>query len=142
MEMIQSLGINSTAIIQFGIFIFTFFFLRTYVFSAYHEALLKRQEKTKGGEEIANEYAVKTSELHSQYQDEARKVHHEISKIYQINRNEALADADRVVNQSRAEAQKLIEAARVSMAQAIASATQSLKGQTGSVALSDRKSVV
>ena len=136
MEMIQSLGINSTAIIQFGIFIFIFFFLRHYVFSAYHEALLKRLEKTKGGEEIASEYAEKTSELHSQYQDEVRKVHHEISTIYQKNRTEALADADRVMHQARAEAQKMIEAARVTMAQAVASATQSLKGQSSGVALS------
>ena len=136
MEMIQSLGINSTAIIQFGIFIFTFFFLRHYVFSAYHAALLKRLEKTKGGEEIANEYAEKTSELHSQYQDEARKVHHEISTIYQHHRNEAMADADKLVTLARLEAQKMIEAARVTMAQSVATAAQSLKSQTSGVALS------
>ena len=136
MEMIQSLGINSTAIIQFGIFIFTFFFMRHYVFSAYHGALLRRLEKTKGGEELANEFAEKTAALHAQYQDKARKVSQEINTIYQKNKNEALVDADRVINQARAEAQKMIEAARVSIAQAISSATQSLKGQTSTVALS------
>ncbi len=135
MEMIQSLGINSTVLIQFGIFIFTFFFMRTFVFYPYHEALLKRLEKTKGGEEIAGEYAEKTSELHSQYQDAARKAHHEISTIYQKNKSEAMADADRIVNQARAEAQKMIEAARVLMTQSLASATQGLKNQTSAVAL-------
>lgn len=136
MEMLQSLGINATAAIQFVIFILTFIFLRTYVFSAYFQAYEKRNEKTKGGEELANEYLGKTSELQALYQTEARKVAAEINGIYQQKKGEALNEQESIVSQARSEAQKRIESSRVSIAEAVSSASGLLKGQVNNVALS------
>jgi F-type H+-transporting ATPase subunit b len=135
MEMLNSLGINSTAAIQFVIFLFTFYFLRTYVFSAYYQAYEKRQEKTKGGEELASEYSEKTAQLHAKYQEESRKIHNEISAIYQKNRGEAMSEYEKTISEARAEAQKLVESTRTSISKAIATAAAGLKGQTGDLAL-------
>lgn len=136
MEMIKSLGINSTAIIQFGIFVVTFFTLRLYVFAPYHKALLLRQEKTKGGEEIANDYVGKTAELQSVYQNEARAINSQISSIYDKNKTEAVAEADQMVQQARAEAQKIVETSRAAIQQAVSTAAKTLQGQTSAMALS------
>src|SRR4051812_22524150 len=103
MEMLNSLGINSTAIIQFAIFIVTFYFLRSYVFTSYYQAYEQRQQQTKGGEELANEFGEKTAQLHAQYQEQSRKIHSDISAIYQKNRNEAMGEHEKTIAQARSE---------------------------------------
>ena len=60
MEIIQQLGINGTALIQFGIFICAFFFLNLYLFTPYYKALEERENRTLGGEDLALEFQKKS----------------------------------------------------------------------------------
>ena len=135
MSMLLQLGINETVFIQFVIYIATFTFLTLYVFGPYSAAVQARETKTKGSEEIANEYHKKTVELHSEYETKAREVHGHIQEIYKKLKQEAVSDYDKIVAQARAESQKGLEETRKSLQTALASATADLKSQTTNISL-------
>lgn len=135
MGMLQSLGINSTALIQFVIFVFTITYLAVFVFKPFSEAQEERSVRTKGGEDLAQEYHKKTIELHSEYEVLAREVHSKISEIYAKARATANAEYEKLVGEARAEANKKIEENRAKIAKTVASVSEELNAQTPGVAL-------
>lgn len=135
MSLINALGINEFAIVQFGIFILIFGFLTTYVFKPYVAAYEQRQDRTKGGEVLAEEFQHKTTELHADYESRARLLNSHIHEIFAKHRAEALAEYDRIVGRARQEATALIEKNRQSLATAVHAAADELKSQTPAVAL-------
>lgn len=107
--MLNQLGINSTSLIQFAIFIITFFALIKLVYEPFTQALLERQKRTLGSAEIAEEIGRKSIELHSEYSVKAREIHSVISEIYKVVKAEATNEYDRIINRAREEARQLIE---------------------------------
>lgn len=135
MSLIHALGINEFAAVQFVIFILIFMFLTNYVFKPYVAAFEQRQNRTKGGEVLAEEFQQKTTELHSDYETRARLLNSHIHEIFAKHRAEALAEYDRIVGKARQEATALIEKNRTTISSAVTSASGELKSQTPQVAL-------
>lgn len=133
--LLHQLGVNHFAIYQFFIFIGLISFLSIYVFSPYLKALEAREERTKGGRELATEYQAKTVEMHSTYQDRARDVNNKIQAIFQKSRAEAMVEYERIVGVARGESQALIEKNRQTLNQSVATATQELKNQSTTMAV-------
>lgn len=135
MEIIHQLGINQTALIQFGIFICMFFFLNIYLFTPFYTALEEREKRTLGGEDLALEYQKKSTELHSEYQTKAKEVSKQIKDIYDAHRNDAVKEYDAIVSKAKDEASQLLEAKAKSISQAIQAASAALSAETSSVAM-------
>lgn len=135
MELLNALGINHYAIVQFFIFILVFIFLTQVVFAPFLKAYEGRLQRTKGGEQLADEYQAKTQRTQNEYAEKAREIHARIQTIFQKSRNEATAESDRIVGQARKEAEALIEKNRQTVAMATSQASSELKGQTAQMAL-------
>lgn len=135
MHFLHALGINQYAIVQFALFVFMFTYLTTSVFGPYFKALLEREKRTLGGEQLAEEFHVKTAELNTEYQNKARSVRAQIQDIFAKKRNDATAEFDQVVAKARERANDLVERNRVEISRSIASANKDLESQTSTMAL-------
>ncbi len=135
MEIIHQLGINGTAIVQFGIFICAFFFLNLYVFTPYYKAFAERENRTFGGEDLAQEFQKKSTELHSEYQTKAKEVTKKIKEVYDAHRSDALKEYDILVVGARAEAQSFLEANNQKIAQSIQATAAALRAETTNIAI-------
>ncbi|MGZ3742281.1 MAG: ATP synthase F0 subunit B [Pseudobdellovibrionaceae bacterium] len=135
MGIIHQLGINGTVFIQFGIFICAFFFLNLYVFTPYYKALEERERRTRGGEDLAQEFHKRSVELHSEYQMRAKEVTKKIKDIYDSHRLDALKEYDALVGRARAEAHTHLETNNQKISQSIQATSAALRAETTSVSV-------
>lgn len=135
MDIIQQLGINGAAAIQFAIFICTFFFLNLFVFTPYYKAHEEREKRTLGSEDLAQEIHKKSTELHSEYQVKAKEVTKKIKDIYDAHRSDALKEYDTLVGKARAEATSLLETNNQKIAQSIQATTAALRAETTNISV-------
>lgn len=135
MDIFGQLGINTTAGIQFVFFAIALLFLTKFVFTPYAHALEERQNKTKGGEDLAAEYQAKSVELHSEYETKIRALNVEIKNIVDASKAEANKQYETAVAKSRSEADQLVSSNRTKITAAVELASKELKSQTQAVAL-------
>ena len=135
MEIIQQLGINGTALIQFGIFICIFFFLNLYVFTPYYKAHEERENRTLGGEDLAQEFLKKSSDLQNEYQAKAKEVTKRIKDVYDAHRAEASKEQESLLNKARSEAASLLETNNQKIAQSIQATTAALRSETTNISV-------
>lgn len=133
--MLNQLGINSTTIIQFAIFVITFFALIKLIYEPFTEALLERQKRTLGSAEVADEINKKAIELQSEYSNKAREVHGKISEIYKGIKSEAANEYDKIVSKSKDEAKVLIDENRKAIEFQSQKLTLDLESQTPVIAM-------
>lgn len=133
--MLQQLGVNQTAIIQFVIYILTFTALVFLVYSPFYKAQLLREEKTKGSEDLAHEFIKKAEDLHTEYQHEARELNSKINTIFNESKNIAQKKYDESLSEAKNESQKAIEANRDKIKGAIGAASVELQKQVPQLAL-------
>lgn len=133
--MLSQLGVNQTAIFQFAIYIVTFTALVFLVYKPFYQALLLRQEKTKGSEDLANEFSKKTSDLQNEYQKEAREQNGKISAIFSEARADGQKQYDATLAGARTESQKIIEENRNKIKGAVGAAAVELQKQAPQMAL-------
>ncbi|MES3036804.1 MAG: ATP synthase F0 subunit B [Bdellovibrionota bacterium] len=130
MSLLSQLGVNETFFIQFIIYICMFSFLSLYVFAPYAQALEKREEKTKGTEQVAEEYRNKYNEVNSAYQNKAKEVHSRIQEIYQTIRKEAAQEYDKIVDQAKQQVASLMDSNNLAIEKEVTQATVQLKTQS------------
>jgi len=135
MGLLQALGINGLAIIQFGILLVIFLFLSLYVFGPYLRAAEERQTRTKGGEALADEYQQKTTDLQIRYQERAREIHGQIAALFQQSRSEAATEYERIVGKAREESNRLIEKNRLTIGEAVSVASADLRREATQASL-------
>ncbi len=135
MEILQQIGVNKTALIQFVIFAIAILFLTKVVFSSYAQALDERENRTKGGEDLAVEFKKKALELQGEYEVKAREVANEIKGIFDAQKAEASSSYEGIVNTARQNAEGLVLENRTKITAAVSSASADLKAQTNTVAL-------
>lgn len=142
MEILQAFGINSTAFIQFFIFLTTFTFLVVYVFGPYVQSVTDRESKTKGSEEAALEIKNKSLELHASYQDKAKEVHGKINEIYSATKSNTAKDYESILAKAKDEALKLLEENRLKIFKSIEVASAQLKEESMSIAILVSKKLI
>lgn len=135
MDIFGQLGINTTAAYQFVFFAIALIYLSKVVFTPYAQALDERQKKTKGGEDLATEYQAKSVELQAEYETKARALNNEIKAIIDSAKSQAAKDYEQAVEQSRLQADKLVQQNRTTVVSAVESAVAELKSQTSAVAM-------
>lgn len=134
MAILEQLGINSTAIIQFFFFVITLFVLAQVALVPYAKAFEQREHRTKGGEGLAQEILKQAQDLRAQYESKARQVSGDIKTIFDSYRGEASKEYELIVAQARAESQKLIEENRSKVNVEINEASKKLKDEVPQIA--------
>lgn len=135
MDIFSSIGVNSTAFIQFALFAITLIFMSKVVFEPFAHALEERQKRTKGGEDLALEFQKKSVELSSTYELKAREINASIKSIFDAARGDANKKYEGVVGSARAEATDLTTKNRAQIAAEVEKTSAELKSQTSNVAM-------
>lgn len=126
MEILKQLGINSTIIYQFVIFVFSYIAISQLIYGPYTKALLKRTDATKGSEDFAGTLLQQASELRANYEKKAIEINSEIKTVYDQYHKEAWKEYEEIVSRARKESHDLIEKARVQIQVEIADAAKSI----------------
>ena len=135
MDIFGQLGINTTAAFQFVLFAIALIFLSKVVFAPYTHALEERENRTKGGEDLAVEFSNKAAELQSQYETKLRALNSETKSIMDAARTKATQDYESTVSGVRTEAEKMVQENRKTIAQSVQAAAAELKSQSPAVAM-------
>lgn len=128
-EILQQLHLNGTFFIQFAIFALAYLVLTRVLFQPYAKALDERENRTKGGEDLAVELHGKADQLRQQYEAKARLVSGNVKTIFDDYRTEANHEFGLIVSKARAESQKVIESARSKVSVEISAAQQQLTSE-------------
>ncbi len=112
MEILLQLGANSTAFIQFGLFVVAITFLTTVVFNPYFKAYDERMKKTKGADAVAKEAGEEAKNTALVYQAKAREINNTIKTIFDTKRSDAAKLSNDLLAQAKTEAEKNIVSAR------------------------------
>lgn len=134
MAIFQQLGIDGTIVYQFFIFVFGILFLSLYVFVPYRDALIKREERTLGGEELTEELYKESQALRIKYEVRAKEINTSIKAIYDDIRKESSTETEKIVASSREEAHATIEENRKRIAVEVAESGNLAKSQIATVA--------
>ena len=108
MEILNSLGVNSTIFVQFGIFLFTFLVLNLVAFKPYAKAHRERHGRTLGEEELAKKLFTEGQDLEFHYEKRAREINDEIRSIFDSARGEANKRYSEILESARLESQKVV----------------------------------
>ncbi len=134
MEMLNALGLNHTAFLQFAIFSVTFFVLTFGLFSPFAKALEERQERTKGASAASEDLVNETNSLRQQFETKARSINGEIKSIYDENRSQGVKESEKILTTAREQANSIVEKARASVAAQVTEAQRKLKDEVPVVA--------
>lgn len=134
MAIFQQLGIDGTIVYQFFIFVFGILFLSLYVFVPYRDALLKREERTLGGEELAGELNKESQDLRTKFEARAKEINFAIKSIYDDIRKETSTETEKIVASSKEAAQATIEETRKRVSIEVAEAGKLIKSEIPVVA--------
>ena len=126
MNIIAALGINATLWLQLGIFLVVYGFLRKVVFSPYFKAYESRQGQTQGNQEHAEKLFSQTRELQTLYQRKARSLNADIKTIYDKARLEAAREQEKLQNDGREKAKKILDQSRTKIQEQYSHAREEL----------------
>lgn len=129
MELLKTLGLDSTVAFQFGIFLIVYLFLSNLLFKPYLKAFNKRKEQTVGKTDTAERYISETQDLENEYETKAREINQQFKVIYDESRTLALKEHDRLVSEARAKAKSLTEKAQQEITSQMQAAQQELQSQ-------------
>ncbi len=135
LQMLHQIGINQTTFLQFLIFIATAAILTFVVFGPFLSAHLAREERTKGGEDLAADLAKKAQQLQIDYQSEARNLHQQIQEIFQTARAGVAADSEKILTTARAEAQSSVAQTKTQIAATVEKLKESFETEKQNLAL-------
>ena len=119
MEILQQLGANQSAFIQFFIFAISIAFLTVFVFNPYFNAYDIRLQKTRGVESVAKDTIEETKNLNLIFQSKARESNDKIRSIYDVEKGLAQKTSDEIIKLAKADADKIISNSRAEISQQI-----------------------
>ena len=106
MELLKSLGINNTIIIQFFIFIIAYLILTRMVFMPYFKAYMERYNRTVGSEDDATKLIEETSGLEAEYEENAKALNIKIKKIFDSEKKTAVDEQTKILKSANLKAEE------------------------------------
>lgn len=133
MELLKSLGIDGTLWIHIACFAIGYLSLSNFVFKPYAKALAERENRTVGGEELAQQLLVQAGEINANYEQKAKAISASIRAEYDKNRVEALRESELLISSARLDAAKLLESSRNKIASEIGAAKSALASEVPAI---------
>ena len=129
MQVLQSLGVNSTLWIQILIFFIAFLILNNLVFRPYLKAFEKRGEQTLGQANLAEEIDLRTQDLHMQYEASLRRQNQEVQKIFNDLKKDGAQEAGQLLDQARVQMENITANTRQKVNEDVSRAKDEFKTQ-------------
>ena len=133
MNILSSLGVNSTLWIQLACFLVSYVALSNLVLKPYLAALTEREKRTIGNEETAIRLIEEANNLYAQYEKKAREINSEMKSEYDVSRAKALKEAEALLHSAREEAATLLDSARSKITGEIQTARKSLSADVPAI---------
>ncbi len=115
MEILQQLGANSTAIIQFIIFSIAITILTLFIFNPFYKAYDMRLQKTKGADNVAKEAIEESKNLSLIYQTQLRDQAEKIKNTFDLHKKEAQILSDESLQKAKAESEVYLKKSRTEL---------------------------
>lgn len=133
MEILASLGVNSTIGIQFCIFLVAFLVLNLLVFKPYLAAYEEREKRTSGQTKAAEGLFEEANKLKEEYASMARTQLEESQAIYAQAKKEAGSVYQEKVDEAKKVASSEVEKARIEIANQLSAASTNIKSEVSSI---------
>jgi F-type H+-transporting ATPase subunit b len=133
MDLLTSLGVNSTLAIQMGVFLVVYVVLKNVLFDAYFKAYIERNNRTVGQTELAEKYVTQTRELEARFAAKATEVNDRFKILFDKTRGEANKEYDRMITDARMQSKTLVDQARITIQKDMESAGNQLKSEVATV---------
>lgn len=134
MDLLISLGVNSSLAMQFGIFAIVYAVLKYVLFTPYFAAYNERNNRTVGKTELAERYIAETKALEEKFAQTAQEVNERFKAVYDKTRAEALKDYDQLVNDARARSRTLVEDTQKKIRGELEAARTQISKEVGGIA--------
>ena len=137
---LQVLKLDHTIVYQLAIFLFTYIVLLYLVFKPYMNAHVARKNATAGTQELAEQYLLETKDISFKYESKAREINTQIKGIFDDSRKEATKLQEEIIQNARAQAEKITKSMREELKSVKANAKEALKKEVPvlSQTISDR----
>lgn len=112
MEILQQLGANETAFIQFILFVVTITFLTVVVYNPFFKAYDQRLKQTKGADQVAADTQDEAKKLELIFQARAREINDKIRNVFDTSKKEASESAAKILGEAKAVVTTTTEKAR------------------------------
>jgi len=142
MNILQQIGVNEFAVVQFFIFTITVFILTKFVFASYFEKVEERNQKTKGGEELALEAQKQSYDLQAKYELKARDINAKIKSIIDESRVKFQKQQEQTLADARLGAEQIVQKNKLQIESDLSKAKAELKLQIPSIAESINKKLL
>ena len=127
-EILTSLGVNSTFYFQFAIFCFAYIAMSKIVFGPYLAAYEERHRRTVGGEKEAQDLQAQADETEAVYVKEARSLNDKIKEIYSEKAVLLNQDRNKILEEARGNAENKLNQGREQIEVAVGEARNTMKG--------------
>lgn len=140
MELLSALGLNSTIVPQFLVFMVAYIALTQLAFKPYLKAFNSRKEATEGNQETAEQILLESQKIQTQYEVRARELNVKIKDIFESAQKEASKIQEEFLQTARADADVLVKKNREVIRSRIGQAREDLRKHVPelSKAISDR----
>lgn len=126
LDILRSLGINSTVYYQFGIFFIAYLSMMLIVFKPYLRAYDERLARTVGGQEEAENLLIEAEQQEEIYRIEAKKLNDEIKDIFAKSNEKAKQETDEILTAAKAQADSEVLNSRRQLEQSVAEARKEM----------------
>jgi F-type H+-transporting ATPase subunit b len=133
MEVLAALGLNSSVLIQFFLFVAIYMVLSRFLFQPYYQAFLRRSERTIGSTEEAEKINAQSESLEQKYANSLKSLNVEVKKIYEAAKTQAHAEQEDILRKARAHAKELLDESLVETKRQIQAAQPQIQAESLSV---------
>jgi F-type H+-transporting ATPase subunit b len=125
-EILTSLGIDSSVYMQFGVFFVAYVAMSQIAFKPYLEKYNERLRRTVGGQEQAESLLVEADHKEKLFKEQARKLNSQISKIFNQFNTKAKQESEALIKAAQIQAERDLEQSRKELDQAVSEARTQL----------------
>ncbi len=111
-EILTSLGINTTVFYQFAVFFLAYISMNYIVFKPYLKAYDERMNRTVGGQEQAEKLLAQSNEKEESYKKTARDLNTKIREVFSTWNDKAKAETDLIIGEAKKQADQDLKLAQ------------------------------
>ncbi len=142
MDMLKSLGIDSTIFVQFGIFVVSYLILTRMVFKPYFQAYMERYNRTVGSEDVTSKLVEETAQLETEYEENAKALNLKIKNIFDDEKKQALEKQAQMIQTANLKAEEYRKKSELELEQTKSKIYDDLKQEIGPLAELIKKTVI
>ena len=127
LEILQSLGIDSTVYAQFLILFIAYISMQFIVFNPYLKAYGERLHRTVGGQEEAEELLSEAGEQEDRFKELAKNLNGKIRSIFADTNGKAKTEVDQILGQAKKEADEKAATSRKALEDSVNQARKEME---------------